>query len=179
MRSDSSAFDDFFRCNFAAVVAFLVKAGFGAEEAHDATAEGMACAYERWSEISNARAWLYRTALRIAVAQENRLRDGIKRAMAASGATPDSWSDPYSAVDNQLDLLSMLATLPKQQRLVMAWHMHGFTKRDIAEYLHISEATVRSHIRHARERIRTLWENDQGRQTDISVRRNGSQLGGV
>lgn len=53
-------------------------------------------------------------------------------------------------------LTTLLMHLPGKQRLVMVWHLDGFTNTEIAHHLVMAPATVASHLRHAKNRIRRL-----------------------
>ena len=47
----------------------------------------------------------------------------------------------------------MVRRLPERQRHVFAWHLEGFSCGQIAKIEQMTEATVRSHLRHARDRL--------------------------
>ncbi|MEU0784622.1 sigma factor-like helix-turn-helix DNA-binding protein [Streptomyces sp. NPDC006173] len=53
-------------------------------------------------------------------------------------------------------VLALVVWLPPRQRQVFAYCLDGFAPREISEVLGLEEAAVRSHIRHSRERLRTL-----------------------
>lgn len=54
-------------------------------------------------------------------------------------------------------LLGALAELPEQRREVVLLHdLEGWTHREIAERMNLPEGTVRSHLHHARRRLRVL-----------------------
>lgn len=153
-------FDAFFRAEFAPLVAFLCKAGFEVETARDVAAEAMLHALEAWPTPEDPRAWVRRVA--------GRLLD------AAGGARTD-WTlagDPQDdeklamLVDQHAALLDLLAALPGQQRMVLAWSLDGFTPSQIAHALRIAPATVRSNLRHVRERLKRHRAAPPGDQRD-------------
>ncbi len=148
-------FDDFFRDNLAALQAFVIKSGFSREEAADAAQEAMVGACRAWDYISTPRAWVYRVAIRSAIRAAARQTDGIRRAVAGGWATSSQQAaaDQLAAVDEQPLVEVLLARLPDRQRAVIAWHLEGFDIGEIAELLEMKPATVRSTLRHARQRL--------------------------
>lgn len=156
MSREPDSFEEFFRCHFRHVVGFLVTLGFESDKAGEVTSEVMYRAYLNWSTISFPRAWVYTAAERIAVHESRRDADGIARAIRGGWSAP-RLIDPCTVVDGYAEVLTVLSTLPPAQRHVMAWFMHGFTPSEIAELTGIKPATVRSHLRHARKRLRVIY----------------------
>lgn len=154
-----ASFDGFFRRDFARLVAFLRKAGFGPEAAEDAAAEAMAQAYRCWSSLISPSAWVRKAAFRLASNQAERHRTGPTRAMAG-GWLVHSCDDgeQQAEIEEQPGVLELLAQLPPRQRQVMAWRLEGFGIAEIAELMTMSEATVRSHLRHARDALRPTFD---------------------
>jgi RNA polymerase sigma factor (sigma-70 family) len=64
-------------------------------------------------------------------------------------------TNPQNIIDGQLQIVDLLSQLPSEQRRVAVLFYDGFTYEEIAEVLEKSEATVRSLLRHARERLRS------------------------
>ncbi len=157
MSREPDAFEEFFRRHFRHVVGFLVTLGFELDKAREVTSEAMYRAYLNWSTISYPRAWVYTTAERIAVHESRRDADGIVRAIRGGWAAPPL-IDPCKVVDGYAEVVTVLSALPPAQRHVMAWFMHGFTPSEIAELTGMKPATARSHLRHARERLRVDYE---------------------
>ncbi|WP_410673289.1 RNA polymerase sigma factor [Amycolatopsis sp. cmx-4-68] len=153
-------FDAFFRADFPGLVAFLCKAGFEVETARDAAAEAMLHALEAWPTLEDPRAWVRRVA--------GRLLDGTGEARADWTRAGDPQDDEKLAalVDQHAGLIGLLASLPGQQRMVLAWSLDGFTPAQIAQALRIAPATVRSNLRHVRERLRRHRAAPPGDQRD-------------
>ncbi|MGW3967439.1 RNA polymerase sigma factor [Amycolatopsis sp. NPDC005003] len=153
-------FDAFFRADFPALVAFLCKAGFEVETARDVAAEAMLHALEAWPIAEDPRAWVRRVA--------GRLLDTPGDARADWTPAGDQRDDEQFAglVEQHAGLIDLLATLPDKQRMVLAWSLDGFTPSQIAEALRIAPATVRSTLRHVRERLRRLRAARPGDQRD-------------
>jgi DNA-directed RNA polymerase specialized sigma24 family protein len=153
-------FDAFFRADFPQLVAFLCKAGFEAELARDIASEAMLHAFEAWPPLEDPRAWVRRVAGRLLAAVHD----------ARADWTPDG--DPAedeklaALVDQHAELIDLLASLPGRQRMVLAWSLDGFTPTQIATALRIAPATVRSNLRHVRERLRRHRAARPGDQRD-------------
>ena len=153
-------FDAFFRADFPALVAFLCKAGFEVETARDDAAEAMLHALEAWPIIEDPRAWVRRVAGRLIDAS------GEARADWALAGDPRDDEALTGLVEQHAGLIDLLAALPCKQRMVLAWSLDGFTPSQIAEALRIAPATVRSTLRHVRERLRRLRAARPGDQRD-------------
>ncbi|MGK3202915.1 RNA polymerase sigma factor [Amycolatopsis sp. MEPSY49] len=152
-------FDAFFRADFPPLVAFLCKAGFEVEIARDVAVEAMLHALEAWPVPEDPRAWVRRVA--------GRLLDAVDDARA--DWTPDDPQDDEKLavlVDQHAGFIDLLASLPGQQRMVLAWSLDGFTPTQIANALRIAPATVRSNLRHVRERLRRHRAAPPGDQRD-------------
>lgn len=153
MSSEPDSFEVFFRRELGHVIGFLMKTGFGFDDSQDAAAEAMRRAYEAWPTLKQPRPWTFKAAHRIAVKKTRRDQDGVERAIGAGWGSQQP-INPCTVVDDYAEVLTVLSTLPTAQRLVMAWRLHDFSPREIAGELDMAEATVRSHIRHARARLR-------------------------
>lgn len=161
-------FNEFFRLDFARLVAFLRKAGFGRLEAEDAAAEAMACAYQSWATLTRPRGWVRKAAYRSAVNTAMRNRERIERAIAGGWSDAGSRDDSgqCAIIEEKHEVLRRLARLPERQRLVMAYHLDGFDHAEIAELLDMSAPNVRSTLRHARERLKREYFEERGGGTD-------------
>lgn len=164
--------DELFRDDYGPLVAFLRKSGFGRDQAEDAASEAMTCAYESWSQIESPRAWVRTVAYRIACSQAKRAHEEAPRALAGGWVTSIQDDiddiDVVEAAEERDELLGLLQQLPGQQRLVMAWHLDGFRTKEISEGLGMPPATVRSTLRHARNRLKaaywTRFADSEGRE---------------
>ncbi len=74
--------------------------------------------------------------------------------LEAAGASPAVAAE---RADARRRLLVALAELPEERREVLLLHdLEGWTHREIAVRLELPEGTVRSHLHHARRRMRAL-----------------------
>ncbi len=164
MSDSREDFDEFFRADLPLLIRYLVHSGWWWEDARDAAAEAMFSAYQGWAEIEHPRAYVRKVAYRIATQQRRRDRERTLRSIRGGMTTPEQ-TDPYSILEDRMDalrrLVELLKKVPDKQRLVLVWHLDGFTNTEIAHHLHMSPATVASHLRHAKNRIRGLLQTSE------------------
>ena len=118
--------------------------------AEEATAEAFARAVAYQGGIRNPRAWLYRTAFRIATQElrEERLRvEGV----------PDVAADPPDLL-GLADALMKLA--PKQRAVIVLRYVADLTTGETASALGISPATVRVHVFRGRSKLEELLREE-------------------
>jgi RNA polymerase sigma factor (sigma-70 family) len=141
-------FTAYYRDDFKRLTYFVVRLGASVEEAQDVAQEAMKEAMRSWPEIDHPHAFVRKAATRIFL----RDRQKIKRVHEA--ALRDGAHDMTATFDTDTEyILQMLNALPTEQREVMAWTLDGYTPTEIAEMTGQKAATVRSHLRHAREKL--------------------------
>lgn len=172
-------FDEFFRDEYGPLLAFLQKIGFERAQAEDAASEAMACACQGWSRINQSpRGWVRKAAYRIACDQVSRARDEPLRAVAGGWAVPCHYdADVIVLIEEQKLIVRLLQQLPQQQRLVIAWHLDGFDTNEVSDQLNMPPATVRSTLRHARKRLRGLYQSSFQRESRRDRRSEGVTRG--
>lgn len=153
-------FEEFFREDYGRLIAYLRKSGFEIAAAEDAAAEAMARLMEAWDDVDHARAWVRTAARRYAYHQLERGKRGVEEALWGGWARAGHHDGPESAVLRHEQVLFLLATLPDRQRDVMALVFEEYRNEDIATELKISEVTVRSNVRHARKRLKRIYERE-------------------
>ncbi|RBQ12198.1 hypothetical protein DP939_44205 [Spongiactinospora rosea] len=149
----SESFEAFFRKDYIRLIAFVVSCGFTADEAEEAAQEAMVAVFRRWTYVAEPQAYVRLTARRLAVQRRQREQQGLSLAMEATwaGARPHAQSfHPEPDVDHYL---AIVRRLPERQRHVFAWYLEGFSHSQIAKIEQMPEATVRSHLRHAKDRL--------------------------
>jgi RNA polymerase sigma factor (sigma-70 family) len=163
---DGGGYEDFFASEYGLVVSFLCKAGFDYQVADDSTQEAMVSAYRTWPEITNPRGWIRTVAHRVAVRKAALLRDELPL-LVARGYVPaaDDGTEWYRHFELHDELLRALALLPDRQRLVMVWHLDGFLDEEISRATGMKISTVRSNLRHAREKLRKNLTNTHDEKT--------------
>lgn len=160
---DREGFSEFYCTEYVLVVAFLRKVGFDYHRAEEATAQAVHSAYEEWPKIrTNPRGWVRKVAYRLAVRDAKAERTRLTRLVGKGyGTLVADGTAPYEQVDQDELLVRTLAQLSPRQRCVMAWHLDGFTNQEIAKMLGIRQATVRSNLRHARDRLKQIHDRQQ------------------
>ena len=133
------------------VRALTILAG-DAEAAADAVQDAFVQAHRHWARVSrfdNPAAWIRHAAI-------NRLRNqrrGHNRMIAALPwlLRPEESTEEPTAT---LDLPPVLSRLPEQHRaVVILYYLLEQPTSTVAGTLGVTEATVRSHLRHARVRL--------------------------
>ncbi|MEU4171270.1 RNA polymerase sigma factor [Streptomyces sp. NPDC026665] len=158
-----SEYEAFFRAQFPRVVRYLLVLGASIQEATDAAQDGFVKLWSHWDQVRAPLAWVRRTAEREYVnsaVKQNRITTTDSDLALESLMPPapdDSWGTAREGQEVG-SVLAMLKQLPPAQRRVFALLMDGLKPREIALELDMREATVRSHIRHGRERLRHLLE---------------------
>ena len=89
--------------------------------------------------------------------------DSGRRLVALGETTPAADPSPATRVEQaelRERLLGALAQIPEQHREVVLLHdLEGWKHREIAERLGLPEGTVRSHLHHARRRLRRILKD--------------------
>jgi RNA polymerase sigma-70 factor (ECF subfamily) len=149
-----SGFVSFFRERFSRTVVLLITMGASQADAEDATQEAMVLAWQKWDSIDTPAAWV-RT---VAVRAYWRLVRTRPQTVSLDEFVPESIADPSLSIftEEQQHVLRLLRALPPMQRTVVALAYDASTCEEIAMLLGISEATVRSHLRHARKNLKGM-----------------------
>lgn len=119
-------------------------AACGLEDARDATADGLAYAWQHWDRVrtmTNPAGYVYRVA-------RSRARRRRRRPM---------FPEPSSSLpDVEPGLGPALAALPERQRVaVLLVHGWDWSYAEAADLMGISVSTLRNHLRRGLERLRT------------------------
>jgi len=155
-------FDEFFLDDFPRLIGFVCSLGFPPALAEDAAAEAMYKARERWDRLEQPRPWVRTTAKHHAQRQLIRDIDGVRRAVQGGWLPSPEGHNPMGLVEAQLLRDELLGELPDRQREVMAWTFDGFEPAEIAQQMNESPETVRSNLRHAREKLKQLYRTQLG-----------------
>jgi RNA polymerase sigma-70 factor (ECF subfamily) len=149
---DAHAFDELFRELAPALYrALYAYTGRNRAIAEEATAEAFARALAYRSGIRDPRAWLYRTAFRIATVE-------LRERRAFDAEMPDLAVDPPELID----VASALRELtPNQRAVVVLRYVADLSTREVAYALGMSTATVRVHVFRARARLRLLLADEE------------------
>lgn len=158
-RGHDESFESLFRRYYPRVVQVLCLTTLDRETAADAAQEAflqLHLDWERVSQYGNPAGWIYRVAL-------NRSRDYRRRAVKTlkfRQSQAGDATDPQEVVwEPQLSFLEALKALPERQRQAAALHyVAGFSQKETAEAMGLSEGTVKSHLFRARDTLRRKIE---------------------
>lgn len=112
MPHDSEDFDEFFRSEYAPLVAFLRRLGYGSSASEDAAAEAMSCALVRWDQLDVPRAWVRVAAKRVALRELQRQRKLTERVASTELPAPPFGEDPEEIVAGKFRVVALLGILP-------------------------------------------------------------------
>lgn len=116
--------------------------------ADDAVAEAFAQLLRRGAEVRDPKAWVWRSAFRIAAGDLKRQRRDVVELTVDVG---------YEAPDDSLDLVAGLGELSEMQRKSVVLHDYaGFRAAEVADMIGSTEAAVRVHLLRGRRRLRTM-----------------------
>lgn len=153
---------DLFEQLHTVVFAYLYRLVGDREWAHDLSQETflrLLRARHRLPQVENQRAWVYRIATNVAFNALKRRRRFAWlpwRSRDTLRLDIGDWSDPS---DQRMSVERALACLPATYRAPLLLHCHyGFSVREVAEALGISEGAVKTRLHRAREMFRQAYE---------------------
>ena len=113
----------------------------------DAVAEAFAQCLGRGDAVRSPKAWVWRTAFRIASGELQR-----------RGRFSELTTEPsYDLAEQDDDLMAALASLPDNQRAALVLRYYaGYDAKGIADILGCATATVRVHLSRGRKRMETV-----------------------
>jgi DNA-directed RNA polymerase specialized sigma24 family protein len=122
-------------------------AAYGPERGREAAAEGLAFAWEHWSELrtmNNPIGYLYRVG-------QSRTRPRKTRAVFGRPDAREPWVEP--------GLAAALARLSERQRVaVVLVHGFGWSLREVADLTGIAPTTIQNHVERGLARLRAALE---------------------
>jgi RNA polymerase sigma-70 factor, ECF subfamily len=124
-----------------------------ADVASDAVAESFTQVIKRGTAIRDPRAWVWKSAFRIAAGE-------LKRRSSNIDLGPDS---SYLDPEADSDLLTALARLSDRQRAAVILHYYADASvRDIASRTGMSQLSVRANLSRGRKRLKQLLGERHG-----------------
>lgn len=151
-----------FHAHYARLVRALAIVSGSQESAADAVQEAFVKAHLHWRKIErydDPVGWIRRVAI-------NKLRDDHRRGDRKERATQQLQTDaraPTVEWSNGLDVIQMLAELPRQQRLAMAlFYVDELSVAEVATAMKLSEGAVKFHLHQGRDRLSQVVAARQG-----------------
>jgi len=116
---------------------------------------------QRLAEVENQRAWLYQVACNHALNALKRQRRFSWLPWRKSDALGLHQPGPESVVDEHTAVTAALNQLPDDYRATLLLYAHdGFSVREIAHILEVSEGAVKTRLYRAREMFRRAYEGE-------------------
>uniref|UniRef100_UPI003F49712D RNA polymerase sigma factor n=2 Tax=Streptomyces chartreusis TaxID=1969 RepID=UPI003F49712D len=153
---ERTEFAAFFRKDWPDLLRHMAVLGWDEAAAKEAAQEAMTRLFEGWSTVDHPKSWVRTTAQRAAKKAASRDAQRLTRSREAARLDAQEPSRALDSVTESQEVLRLLRTLPPQQRAVMAWTYDGFSSDEISHLLAIPRATVDSHRRHARNRLKEI-----------------------
>ena len=111
-------------------------------------------AWQRWRPDAPAEAWIHRIAVNRAISYRRRERLRHVGEVLRRFGRPGPSSDPAEEATRP-DVLAALRTLPpKLAAAIVLRHYHGYSNREIAAALGVSERTIGTRLSQAAQRLR-------------------------
>jgi RNA polymerase sigma factor (sigma-70 family) len=149
---DAVAFEDFYRAHYPRIVRLLLASTGRIDLAEELAQDAFASAHRHWSKVSayaEPGAWVRRVALNAATSAWRR-RSNEGAAVKRLGSRRES--NPLPAEDERV--WAAVRRLPRRQaQVMMLIAIEDLSVAAVATCLAISENSVRTHIRRARETL--------------------------
>jgi RNA polymerase sigma-70 factor (ECF subfamily) len=157
---DEAAFEHFFLDSCQLVVGMVTVTTGDVAAAEDAVQEAYLRAHQRWSRVAGLERpdlWVVRVATRIAVSSWRRRRHETQLNRELEAEVADSIARIWTRWG--LEGLS-----PQQRLAVVLHHVHGLPVADVAAAAGSSTETVRTHLKRARQRLRTRLADEESNE---------------
>jgi RNA polymerase sigma factor (sigma-70 family) len=152
-------FDRLYRSAYPRVYRTLAAILGDPAEAEDCAQDAFVQAFQawtRWRPDAPAEAWIHRIAVNRAISYRRRARLRSVGELLRRLGRPAGSQDPAHIV-TQPDVLNALRSLPpKLAAAIVLRHYHGYTNREIAAALGVSERTIGTRLNQAAARLRAV-----------------------
>ncbi|WP_159029202.1 RNA polymerase sigma factor [Streptomyces viridochromogenes] len=160
--AEQQDYDDFFRAEFTPITRHVLSLGASIEEAKDAAQATLLDLLKNWHSVRAPRAWCRKAAANHYLRSEMRANRGLELSrqefIARRGEDAHNLASSLEEWEFVIDFVQKHLT--GAQRIIMAWHLDGYTPREIAQVLNKDMATVRSNLRHARIKLASALKNE-------------------
>jgi len=156
-------FDRLYRDSYPRIYKTMLAVLADPAAAEDCTQDAFVLAFRawaRWRPDAPAEAWLHRIAINVAVSYQRKAKLRSIGAILRRLGRPAAGPDPAQVVLDR-DLAAALRRLtPKLRAALVLRHYHGYTNREIAAAIGVSERTVNKRLRIAAQKMRSLLTHD-------------------
>lgn len=167
--TDEAAFSEFYRANYAGLVAELYAYTGSMTEAQEVAQEAFVRTWSRWRRVQSydrPRAWVARVAYRLAVSRWRKARSSLL-GWRRHGPPPDVPAPGEASVA----LVAALTQVSEaQRRALVLHHMAGYSVAEVAAMEGVAEGTVKARLARGRQRLAGLLADDE---TDKEGSRHG------
>jgi RNA polymerase sigma-70 factor, ECF subfamily len=156
-------FDRLYTTSYKSVVRTLLVIVGTREAAEDCAQEAFTRALRAWSKWSGdvpAEAWLHRIAINTAITHRRREQIRALPSLLRRLGSPPPGPDPAENAQSRSVLAGLRTLPPKQAAALILRHYHGYTNREIATALRVSERTVGQRIADGLRTMRKRLEAD-------------------
>jgi RNA polymerase sigma-70 factor (ECF subfamily) len=166
----SADFDRLYRTCYPRLVRTLYAVLGDGAAAEDCTQEAFVRAFRAWPRFRPERpaeAWMHQIALNVAISYRRRMRLRQAGELIRRLGRPGPGPDPAEEAERS-DLTAALARLPPQQSAaIVLRYYHGYTNRELARVLRVSERTVGQRLADARTELRRRLGSAWGEVTPL------------
>ena len=156
-------FDRLYRDSYPRIYKTMLAVLADPAAAEDCTQDAFVLAFRawaRWRPDAPAEAWLHRIAINVAVSYQRKAKLRSIGAILRRLGRPAAGPDPAQVVLDR-DLAAALRRLtPKLRGALVLRHYHGYTNREIAAAIGVSERTINKRLRIAAQKMRSLLTHD-------------------
>ncbi|MET7808592.1 RNA polymerase sigma factor [Micromonospora chersina] len=154
-------FPVYYEGDYKPLVGLLIRWGASKHEAEDVAQEAMLAAFMSWPTIQSPKAFVRKAAYRILLRS---WQVAERETCAASRVAQDAMVDAFDANEDLPKYWRMMRALPDAQRVVFALHHDGYGSSEISEITGQRRDTVRSNVRHARQKLVRMMDPESTRR---------------
>ena len=119
-------------------------------------------AWDRWRPEAPAEAWIHQIAIRQAVSYRRRARLREAGELVRRLGRPQPPADPTVIAESQVLRAGLRRLDPRLAAALVLRHYHGYTNRELAAALGVSERTVGARLAEAKARLQDLLGSEFG-----------------
>ncbi|NHO84398.1 RNA polymerase sigma factor [Micromonospora sp. CMU55-4] len=154
-------FATYYEGDYKPLVGLLIRWGASRHEAEDVAQEAMHVALMNWPTIKSPKSFTRAVALR---SLHRGWQVAERDVTAARRVAQDVTMESFDANEDRPEVMSMLQALPEAQRVVFVLHYDGYGHTEISEITGQQRDTVRSNLRHARQKLLRMLDPESTRK---------------
>ena len=161
MPGSAADFDRLYRVTYARIVRTLIAIVGSRTAAEDCTQEAFTKALRAWDSWRGdvpAEAWIHRIAVNTAISHRRREQIRALPSLLRRLGAPSAGRDPIDHADERSVVAELRRLPPKQAAAVVLRHYHGYSNREIATALGVTERTVGNWMAAALRTLRSRME---------------------